>query len=149
MTDDTASVHTDGAARGNPGPAGLGMVIEDDQGLRLWGGCSYVGTATNNRAEYLALISGLRKASEWRPDRLEIYLDSKLVVEQVTGRYKVRHADLQPLHRQALELLRGFPKFTVSHVPRERNRGADALANRAIDEANRNGGAGSESSRKG
>jgi len=140
---------TDGAARGNPGPAGLGMVIEDDQGLRLWGGCSYVGTATNNRAEYLALISGLRKASEWRPDRLEVYLDSKLVVEQVTGRYKVRHADLQPLHRQALELLRGFPKFTVSHVPRERNRGADALANRAIDEANRNGGAGSESSRKG
>ena len=92
---------TDGAARGNPGPAGLGMVIEDDQGMRLWGGCSYVGTATNNRAEYLALITGLRKASEWRPDRLEVYLDSKLVVEQVSGRWKVRHADLEPLHRQA------------------------------------------------
>lgn len=129
---------TDGAARGNPGPAGLGMVIEDDQGLRLWGGHSYVGTATNNRAEYLALIGGLRKAAEWRPDRLEVYLDSKLVVEQVSGRYKVRNPDLLPLHRQAVDLLRGFPRVTVGHVPRERNRGADALANRAIDEATKN-----------
>jgi ribonuclease HI len=129
---------TDGAARGNPGPAGLGMVIEDDQGLRLWGGCSYIGTATNNRAEYLALVNGLRKAAEWRPDRLDVYLDSKLVVEQVSGRWKVRHADLQPLHRQAVDLLRGFPGATISHVPRERNRGADALANKAIDDATKN-----------
>jgi ribonuclease HI len=127
-------LYTDGAARGNPGPAGLGMVIEDDQGLRLWGGCSYVGTATNNRAEYLALITGLGKAAEWRPDRLEVFLDSQLVVEQVTGRWKVKHADLRPLHEQAVRLLRGFPRVTVSHVPRERNRGADALANKAIDE---------------
>src|SRR5207247_3461446 len=100
---------TDGAARGNPGPAGLGMVLEDDQGLRLWGGHSYAGTATNNKAEYLALICGLRKAAEWRPERLEVYMDSKLVVEQVSGRYKVRNPDLQPLHRQALDLLRQFP----------------------------------------
>jgi len=126
---------TDGAARGNPGPAGLGMVLEDDQGLRLWGGHSYAGTATNNKAEYLALICGLRKAAEWRPERLEVYMDSKLVVEQVSGRYKVRNPDLQPLHRQAVDLLRQFPRVTVGHVPRERNRGADALANRAIDEA--------------
>lgn len=125
---------TDGAARGNPGPAGLGMVIEDDGGMRLWGGHRYVGTATNNKAEYLALIDGLRKAAEWRPDRLEVYLDSQLVVEQVSGRYKVRNADLQPLHQQVQGLLRGFPGVSVSHVPRERNRGADALANRAIDE---------------
>jgi ribonuclease HI len=127
-------LYTDGAARGNPGPAGLGMIIEDDQGMRLWGGHRYVGTATNNRAEYLALIDGLRKVAEWKPDALEVYMDSQLVVEQVSGRYKVRHADLQPLHRQALGLLRGFPRVNVSHVPRERNRGADALANRAIDE---------------
>jgi len=131
-------LYTDGAARGNPGPAGLGMVIEDDQGLRLWGGCSYVGTATNNRAEYLALITGLRKAAEWRPDRLEVYMDSQLVVEQMAGRYKVRNADLKPLHRQAVDLLRGFPRATVSYVPRERNRSADALANKAIDEATKN-----------
>lgn len=125
---------TDGAARGNPGPAGLGMVLEDDQGLRLWGGHRYVGSATNNRAEYLALIDGLRKAAEWRPDRLEVYMDSQLVVEQVAGRYKVRDPGLQPLHRQVQDLLQAFPRVSVSHVPRERNRGADALANRAIDE---------------
>jgi ribonuclease HI len=136
----TLRLYTDGAARGNPGPAGLGMVIEDDHGGRLWGGHRYVGTATNNKAEYLALIDGLRRAADWKPDALEVYLDSKLVVEQVAGRYKVRHADLQPLHRQALGLLRNFPRVTVSHVPRERNRGADALANRAIDEGTGKGG---------
>jgi ribonuclease HI len=125
---------TDGAARGNPGPAGLGLVLEDDQGMRLWGGCRYIGTATNNQAEYLALIDGLRKASEWKPDSLEVYMDSQLVVEQVAGRFKVRNPDLRPLHMQATNLLRGFPEVTVKHVPRERNRGADALANKAIDE---------------
>jgi len=132
-------LYTDGAARGNPGPAGLGMVIEDGEGMRLWGGHRYFGTATNNKAEYLALIDGLRKAAEWKPDALEVYLDSQLVVEQVCGRYKVRHADLQPLHREAMGLLRGFPRVNVSHVPRERNRGADALANRAIDEGSGKG----------
>jgi ribonuclease HI len=125
---------TDGGSRGNPGPAGLGMVIEDDQGMRLWGGHRFVGTATNNQAEYLALIDGLRKVAEWKPDSLEVYMDSELVVKQVSGRYKVRHADLQPLHRQALGLLQGFPRVDVRHVPRERNHGADALANRAMDE---------------
>jgi ribonuclease HI len=125
---------TDGAARGNPGPAGLGLVLEDDQGMRLWGGCRYIGTATNNQAEYLALIDGLRKASEWKPDSLEVYMDSQLVVEQVAGRFKVRNPDLRPLHTQATNLLRGFPEVTVKHVPRERNRSADALANKAIDE---------------
>jgi ribonuclease HI len=125
---------TDGGSRGNPGPAGLGMVIEDDQGMRLWGGHRFVGTATNNQAEYLALIDGLRKVAEWKPDSLEVYMDSELVVKQVSGRYKVRHADLQPLHRQALRLLQGFPRVDVRHVPRERNHGADALANRAMDE---------------
>ncbi|HKF78220.1 MAG TPA: ribonuclease HI family protein [Candidatus Dormibacteraeota bacterium] len=134
----TLRLFTDGAARGNPGPAGLGMVIEDDAGMRLWGGCRYAGTATNNRAEYLALIDGLRKAAEWKPDRLEVYMDSQLVVEQVSGRYRVRNPDLEPLHRQAMALLGGFPRFTVRHVPREKNRGADALANRAIDQATGN-----------
>ncbi len=137
MTAGTLRLYTDGAARGNPGPAGLGLVIEDDQGMRLWGGCTFLGVATNNRAEYLALIAGLRKAAEWKPERLEVYLDSKLVVEQVTGKYKVRSPDLLPLQRQAADLLRGFPRVTVNHVPRERNRAADALANRAIDEAQR------------
>ena len=126
---------TDGAARGNPGPAGLGMVIEDDQGMRLWGGCRYAGTMTNNKAEYMALIDGLRKVAEWKPDLLEVYMDSELVVKQVLGTYRVRNTELSPLHRQVSGLLRSFPKVTVSHVRREQNRGADALANRAIDEA--------------
>ena len=125
---------TDGAARGNPGPAGLGMVIEDDQGMRLWGGHRYVGRETNNRAEYLALIDGLRKVADWRPDRLEVYMDSQLVVEQLAGRYRVKNSDLKPLHAQAVALLASFPKSSVTHVLREKNRGADALANRAIDE---------------
>jgi ribonuclease HI len=125
---------TDGAARGNPGPAGLGLVLEDDQGLRLWGGHRYLGTATNNQAEYLALIEGLQQAARWNPDRLEIYMDSQLVVEQLGGRYRVKNSDLRPLHARAVALLGAFPQTVVSHVPRERNRGADALANRAIDE---------------
>ena len=125
---------TDGAARGNPGPAGLGLVLEDDQGMRLWGGHRYVGTATNNQAEYLALIEGLKEAGRWKPERLEVYLDSQLVVEQLAGRYRVKNSDLRDLHSKALALLNGFADAVVSHVPREKNRGADALANRAIDE---------------
>ena len=130
----TLRLFTDGAARGNPGPAGLGVVIEDDQGLRLRGLCRYIGKATNNQAEYLAIIEGLRAVQDWKPDRLEVYLDSKLVVEQLGGRYRVKNGALAPLHRQAVELLQLFPGVEVKHVPREKNKGADALANKAIDE---------------
>jgi ribonuclease HI len=132
----TLRVYTDGAARGNPGPAGLGVVIEDDQGMRLRGLCRYVGTATNNQAEYLALIEGLRAIADWKPDRVEVFLDSRLVVEQLNGNFKVKSRELQPLHAKARELLRSLPSAVVAHVERERNRGADALANRAIDEWN-------------
>ncbi len=125
---------TDGAARGNPGPAGLGVVIEDDQGLRLRGLCRYIGTATNNVAEYLALIEGLTAVAEWHPDRVEVFLDSKLVVEQVKGAYRVKNAALAPLYVRALALMKQLPEVAISHVAREKNRGADALANRAIDE---------------
>jgi ribonuclease HI len=132
----TLRLYTDGAARGNPGPAGLGVVIEDDQGMRLRGLFRYVGTATNNQAEYLALIEGLRAIAEWKPDRIEVFLDSRLVVEQLNGTYKVKSAELRPLHTKAQELLRSLPSAVIAHVERERNRGADALANRAIDEWN-------------
>lgn len=130
----TLRLYTDGAARGNPGPAGLGVVIEDEQGLRLRGLCRYIGRATNNQAEYLAVIEGLKAVADWQPERLEVYLDSKLVVEQLGGRYRVKNGTLAPLHRQASELLRRFPQVAVTHVPREQNKGADALANKAIDE---------------
>lgn len=125
---------TDGAARGNPGPAAVGVVIEDDKGLRLRGLHRYLGKATNNEAEYQALIEGLKAAAEWKPERLELFLDSKLVVEQVNGSYRVRKPELQPLYQRAKELLGGFDEVVISHVEREKNRGADALANMALDE---------------
>jgi ribonuclease HI len=109
-------------------------VIEDEHGMRLRGLHRFLGIATNNEAEYEALIEGLKAVSEWKPDRLEIFLDSKLVVEQVNGRWKVREARLQPLQTRAKELLAGFPEVEIKHVERERNKGADALANMAMDE---------------
>jgi len=127
-------VYTDGAARGNPGPAGLGVVIEDDQGMRLRGLCRFIGTATNNVAEYLAVIEGLNAVSEWKPDRVELFLDSKLVVEQLKGNYRVKNAALAPLHARASKLMRALPEVEIRHVERAKNKGADALANRAIDE---------------
>ncbi len=125
----------DGGARGNPGPAALGVVIEDDQGVRLRTFHRWLGVATNNQAEYQALIEGLKAITEWKPDRLEVYLDSKLVVEQVNGRWKVKEPELKELHKQAMELLKRFGEtVTVRHVGREENRGADKLVNMALDE---------------
>jgi ribonuclease HI len=130
----TLRLYTDGAARGNPGPAGIGVVIEDDQGMRLQGRSGYIGTATNNQAEYRALIEGLRTVAAWNPERLEVFLDSRLVAEQVNGRFKIKERTLQELCRQAQELLGRFPETVVTHVERAKNKGADALANRGIDE---------------
>ncbi len=131
----TLRLRADGGARGNPGPAALGVVIEDDQGVRLRAFHRFLGVATNNQAEYQALIDGLKAVSDWKPDRLEVYLDSKLVVEQVNGKWKVKEPDLKELHKLATELLNQFgDTVTVSHVGREGNRGADKLVNMALDE---------------
>jgi ribonuclease H / adenosylcobalamin/alpha-ribazole phosphatase len=116
-------------------------VIEDENGMRLRGLHRFLGKATNNEAEYEALIEGLKAVSEWKPDRLEIFLDSKLVVEQVNGRWKVKEARLQSLLTKAKELLAGFPEVEIKHVERERNKGADALANMAMDEHDKKLGA--------
>ena len=111
------------------------MVIEDDQGIRLRTFHRYLGDKTNNQAEYQALIDGLKAVTEWKPDRLEVYLDSKLVVEQVNGKWKVKEPELKELHRQATELLDQFgDRVSVRHVGREENRGADKLVNLALDE---------------
>jgi ribonuclease HI len=126
-------LRTDGAARGNPGPAGIGVVIEDEQGMRLRTLHRWLGVATNNEAEYHALIDGLKAVKDWRPDRLEVYLDSKLVVEQVTGKYRTKKPELQQLHAEVMRLLGEFPDVQFKHVGREGNRGADHLANMAID----------------
>lgn len=89
---------------------------------------------TNNKAEYRALIEGLKAVRDWKPDRLEILLDSKLVVEQVNGNYKIKEPELQKLHAEVIRLLREFPSYEVKHVGRGENRGADHLANMAIDD---------------
>jgi ribonuclease HI len=131
----TLRLRADGGARGNPGPAAVGVVIEDDQGLRLRTFHRYLGEKTNNQAEYLALIDGLKAIADWKPDRLEVFLDSKLVVEQVNGAWKVKEPELKELHKQATELLQQFgDRVTVKHVGREENRGADKLVNMALDE---------------
>src|SRR5215467_11030174 len=125
-------LRTDGAARGNPGPAGAGILIEDEQGMRLQARHKWLGAMTNNQAEYHALIEGLKAVAPWKPDRLEIYLDSKLVVEQVKGQYRTKEPSLQKLHAEAMRLLSEF-RYEIKHVVREQNRGADHLANMAID----------------
>ena len=108
-------------------------MIEDEHGMRLRGLHRFLGKATNNEAEYEALIEGLKAVSEWKPDRLEVFLDSKLVVEQVNGRWKVKEARLRSLLAKAKELIAALPDVEVKHVERERNKGADALANMAMD----------------
>lgn len=126
-------IHTDGASRGNPGEAGIGVVISDERGKTLKELKSYLGMTTNNVAEYRAVLLALEKAFALGADRVTLSLDSELVVRQITGEYKVREAHLKPLHCQALDLLQRFSKYRILHIPREENRRADQLANEAID----------------
>lgn len=130
-----AVLYADGAARGNPGPAGSGAALVDEEGHVIAEVMRDLGHATNNVAEYTALIIGLEEARRRGVEDLEIRMDSKLVVEQMNGRWKIKHPNLRPLAIIAGELLRAFPKRTIRHVPRVENAIADALANRAIDEA--------------
>jgi ribonuclease HI len=127
-------LHCDGASRGNPGPAAAGMVLHDPQGrLQLRKG-RYLGTTTNNVAEYEALLLGLEEARKLGVKQLQIFADSELMVKQLTGRYRVKSPHLIPLWRAALEALKAFDAYAISHVPREENHLADAAANRAIDQ---------------
>jgi ribonuclease HI len=124
----------DGAARGNPGPAGFGALLQSaDAGadIELAG---FLGAATNNVAEYAGLLAALHAASEQKAERLTVHSDSLLLVRQLEGRYRVKAPHLQPLHARATALRRAIPRFAILHVPREENRRADALANLAIDE---------------
>lgn len=130
-----AILYADGAARGNPGPAGAGAVLFADDGRILAECTRYLGTATNNVAEYTALIIGLEEAHRLGVDELDIRMDSKLVVEQMRGLWKIKHPNIRPLALRAGALLATFPKRSIRHVPREQNGAADALSNRAIDEA--------------
>ncbi|MHB8420336.1 MAG: ribonuclease HI family protein [Myxococcales bacterium] len=127
-------VYSDGAARGNPGPAGAGAVVVAADGRILARLGRYLGEATNNFAEYQGLLLGLRRAAELGARDIEVYADSQLMIRQLGGQYRVRNAGLRPLFDEALRLLRGFQKFELHHIPRERNAAADEMSNRAIDE---------------
>jgi ribonuclease HI len=122
----------DGASRGNPGEAGFGVHVTAENGSEVASLYGYLGKATNNVAEYQALLHGLRFAISRGASRVEVFSDSELLVRQIE-RYRV-DAGLQPLHREAKSLLARFERSRVAHVPRERNTDADALANRAVDE---------------
>jgi ribonuclease HI len=124
----------DGASRGNPGPAAIGVVVLKD-GVPVHEIAEAIGETTNNVAEYRALLRGLEEASRRGARTLRVCSDSELVVRQLSGQYKVRSAHLAPLHRTALAQMRAFDRVTVVHVPRAQNAGADALANQALDAA--------------
>ncbi|MGW0518360.1 bifunctional RNase H/acid phosphatase [Crossiella sp. NPDC003009] len=127
-------VEADGGSRGNPGPAGYGAVVRDAAtGAVLAERAQGIGTATNNVAEYQGLLAGLRAAAELGATEVECRLDSKLVVEQLAGRWKIKHPALQPLAAQARELAAGFDRISYTWIPRERNTDADRLANQAMD----------------
>jgi len=123
----------DGASRGNPGNAAIGVVVLKD-GAPVREIAETIGRTTNNVAEYRALLRGLEEAAALGARTLRVCSDSELVVRQLSGQYRVRSAHLEPLHRQVVSRMRQFDQVSVVHVAREQNRGADALANRALDD---------------
>ena len=126
-------VHVDGGARGNPGPSGVGVVVTDQRGAELARANDYIGEATNNAAEYHALLLGLERARALGAREVAIVNDSQLVARQLTGEYRVKSDDLRPLHTAAMRALREFDRWSIESVPRDQNELADALVNEAID----------------
>ena len=128
-------IHTDGAARGNPGPAGLGAVLQDAAtGAVVAELARYLGTRTNNYAEWTAVEDALQEALRLGATHVDLRLDSELVARQISGRYRVKHPDLKPMHASVMAMLGQLGSYTVGHVPRELNKEADRLSNVAIDE---------------
>lgn len=127
---------SDGGSRGNPGPAGAGFVLYDEKNNELFVGKKFLGIATNNVAEYMALILGLKEAHKLGGKTLKCFLDSELIVKQLNGEYRVKHPDMKPLFAQVQSLLPSFDSISFVHVRREKNKRADQLANEAMDEKN-------------
>jgi ribonuclease HI len=125
--------HSDGGARGNPGPAGYGVVIKDNEGKKVAALSEYLGHQTNNFAEYQGLIAALEYAVKHGPKALKLVSDSELMVKQVKGIYKVKNANLQDLHARAKQLIAQLDWFSIDHAFREHNQEADRLANEAMD----------------
>jgi ribonuclease HI len=133
MTISKLQINTDGACRGNPGPAAIGATLKDENGQLVATVSRAIGKTTNNQAEYQALIAALEKAIELGANAVDVRLDSELVVRQIQGRYRVKNEALRPVYQRALALLQGFARFTIRNVPRAENAEADRLANQAFD----------------
>ena len=127
-------IYTDGGARGNPGPAGIGVAVYDEKKNLVATRKQFIGTATNNQAEYKAVIFALRIALEIGARHLDFNLDSELVVRQLKGEYKVKNEQLKPLVQEVFKLSNKFDSIEYNHVPREKNKLADRLVNEAVDE---------------
>ena len=129
------TVNVDGGARGNPGPAAIGVVVRDADGDLVEAVGETIGRATNNVAEYMALLRGVELASAHGADELELIGDSELVVRQIEGRYKVKNADMKKLHGRAVAALADFDRWSIRQVKRAQNADADRLVNEALDNA--------------
>jgi ribonuclease HI len=128
-------VNVDGGARGNPGPAAIGVVVSEPDGTVIDEVAERIGVATNNVAEYRAVLKGIERAQALGAGEVELIGDSELVARQLTGAYKVKHPSMKPLHAQALAALGGFDRWRIRTVPRAQNARADELVNAALDAA--------------
>ena len=126
-------IYTDGGSRGNPGPAGAGAIIYDENRKVIAEISEFLGITTNNQAEYRAILAGIKKAVALQASEVEFYLDSELAVKQLNREYKVKNKDLAPLFLAVYNLTLRFTKISFTHIPRERNSEADRLANEAMD----------------
>jgi ribonuclease HI len=135
MEYDKLIIYTDGGARGNPGPAGIGAVIRGEHRNKIVEISEYIGEATNNQAEYRAVIAAIEKAKRLRAKELEFYLDSELVVKQLNQEFKIKNKELAPLFVRIYNATLGFKKVIFKYIPREMNKEADKLVNKAIDQA--------------
>jgi ribonuclease HI len=126
-------IYTDGASRGNPGPAAIGVIIKDESGLTIDEISRRLGVTTNNQAEYRAIIAALEKAVSLGARKVILKSDSELVVKQINGQFKIKKIDLRPLYQKVVQLTGSLESFSISYIPREQNAAADALANKALD----------------
>ncbi|MFZ5365309.1 MAG: ribonuclease HI family protein [Patescibacteria group bacterium] len=127
------NIYSDGGARGNPGPAAIGVHIEDESGKKIKSISRYIGETTNNQAEYQALLAGLEYVKDLKPEQATCYLDSELVVRQLNGEYKVKDKDLAAQFLKVWNISREFKKIEFVHIRREKNKKADLLVNLALD----------------
>jgi ribonuclease HI len=128
-------IYTDGGAEPNPGKAGIGVVIKDERGNTIETISKPIGHATNNQAEYTAIITALEQAVKLGAEQVSFRSDSELVVRQLNGRYRVKNVELKPLYLRAKQLQKKLKSFDITHIPRERNKEADGLASKAIEQS--------------